>query len=172
MQYSAIMKNRLINEFYNLKVKHLLDKRLWDIPIIEENESIEYILKLFGRRHHIWVLKNQKTKEIAGVITEHDILSIIVPKKFSAYGVGMPDIRSLQYGTVKTAKDLMSTKLISCKPDDTIKNVLQKMVRYQIRRLPVVEEKKLVGELTLHQLIQRYYEATQYYSLVENKKEG
>ena len=168
----SLMKNRLITGFYELKIKQVIDKRVWDIPIVEEKDDIENVLKIFGRRHHVWVLKSQKSKELVGVITEHDILSILVPKKFSAYGFGMPDIRSLQYGTVKTAKDLMSTKLISCKPDDTIKNVLQKMARYQIRRLPVVDGKKLIGELTLHQLIQRYYEATQYYSLVENKKEG
>lgn len=168
----SLMKNRLMTGFYELKVKQVIDKRIWDIPVIEEKDDIELVLKIFGRRHHVWVLKNQKSKELVGVITEHDILSILVPKKFSAYGIGMPDIRSLQYGTVTTAKDLMSTKIISCAPDDTIKNVLQKMARYQIRRLPVVDGKKLVGELTLHQLIQRYYEATQYYSLVENKKEG
>jgi len=166
------MKNRLTTGFYELKVEQVIDKRIWDIPVIEEKDDIENVLKIFGRRHHVWVLKSQKSKELVGVITEHDILSILVPKKFSAYGVGMPDIRSLQYGTVTTAKDLMSTKLISCGPDDTIKNVLQKMARYQIRRLPVVDGKKLIGELTLHQLIRRYYEATQYYSLVENKKEG
>ncbi len=166
------MKDRLIIGFYEMKIKQIIDKRTWDIPVVEQNDDIEVVLKIFSRRHHVWVIKNKKSKELVGVITEHDILSILSPKKFSTYGFGIPDVRSLQYGTVQTAKDIMSTKLVSCSPEDTIKNLLQKMTRYQVRRVPIVHEKKLVGELTLHQLIQRYYEATQYYSITENKKEG
>jgi CBS domain-containing protein len=44
------------------------------------------------------------------------------------------------------------------------------MLKYKLRRLPVIKEKKIVGELTLHQLIRKYYAATQYHSIDEDKE--
>ncbi len=161
------MKNHLITNFYELPVEKLMNNHLWDIPIIEKNEDIINILNILSGRNHIWVVNTKKKKELIGVITEHDILTTLSPKDFSPYVFGVPDIRSLQHGTVKTAEDIMSTKIITCKPDEKIIDILKRMRKYQLRRLPVVKNKKLIGEITLHRLIQKYYKATQYYSLEE-----
>lgn len=161
------MKNRLIDEFYKLKINQLMDKRTWDLPIVEENEDIYSVLNILGARNHIWVVNNKKEKKIIGVITEHDVLSILAPKKFDPYVFGVPDIRSLQYGTVKTAGNVMSTKVITCEEGEKIIDVLKRMTKYQLRRIPVVKNKQIIGEITLHQLIRRYYDATQYHSITE-----
>lgn len=161
---------KLISDFYELKVKQLMDKRLWDLPLIEEKDDIHHVLSILGGRNHIWVVKDKESKELAGVITEHDVLSILAPKHFPSYVFGMPDIRSIQHGTAKTAEDIMCHKLIDCRPDDKIIDALMKMMKYKLRRLPVTEDKKIVGELTLHQLIRKYYGATQYHPIVEDKE--
>jgi len=158
---------RLIPEFYELKVRQIMDKRVWDLPIVEKNEEVSNILNILGGRNHIWVVNDKQNKELVGVITEHDALSILAPKEFSSYVFGMPDIRSIQHGTVKTSEDIMRNKVISCEPDDKIVNVLDKMTVHRLRRLPVLENKKIIGEITLHQLIRKYYDATQYHPIVE-----
>ena len=158
---------RLVPEFYELRVKQLMDKRAWDLPIVEKKEDIHHILNILGARNHIWVVNDKENKELAGVITEHDTLSILAPKEFPSYVFGMPDIRSIQHGTAKTAEDIMRRKVISCKSDDKIVAVLEKMTTYRLRRLPVLEDKKIIGEITLHQLIRKYYDATQYHSIAE-----
>lgn len=161
--------NRLVSEFYELKVRQLMDKRVWDLPLVEKKEEIIHILNILGARSHIWVINDKETNELIGVITEHDALSILTPKEFPSYVFGMPDIRSIQYGTVKTAEDIMSSNPISCKPDDKIVDALMKMTKNNIRRLAVVEEKKIIGELTLHHLIMKYYAAMSYYPIAEEK---
>ena len=161
---------KLISDFYELRVDQLMDKRVWDLPLIEEKEDVHHVLSILGGRNHIWVVKNKESKELVGVITEHDVLSILAPKKFPSYVFGMPDISSIKHGTAKTAEDVMSPKLIDCKPDDKIIDALMKMVKYELRRLPVVKDKKIVGELTLHQLIRKYYAATQYHPMVEDEE--
>jgi CBS domain-containing protein len=45
-----------------------------------------------------------------------------------------------------------------------------RMVKYKLRRLPVIKDKKLVGELTLHQLIRKYYAATQYHPIIQDEE--
>jgi predicted transcriptional regulator len=163
-----MVKNKLISEFYELKVSQIMDKRVWDLPIIAEKEDINHVLSILGGRSHIWVVKEKKTKELVGIITEHDVLSILAPKNLPGYVFGMPDIRSIKYGTVKTAEDVMCHRIITCKPDDKIIDALMKMMKYNLRRLPVVIDKKIIGELTLHQLIRKYYGATQYIPIDQN----
>ena len=165
-----VKKNRLISDFYNLKVSQLMDKRVWDLPIIEEKEDIHHVLAILGARNHIWVVKDKKNKELVGIITEHDVLSILAPKHFPSYVFGMPDISSIQHGTAKNAEDIMCHRIIDCNPDDKIIDALTKMVKYKLRRLPVIDDEKIVGELTLHQLIRKYYGATQYHPMVEDEE--
>ena len=165
------MPKRLIPDFYELKIKQLMDKRVWDLPIIEEKEDIHHILNILGARNHIWVVKDKKSKELVGVITEHDVLSILAPKRFPSYVFGMPDVKSIHHGTAKTAADIMCCRgVITCNQDDKVVDVLEKMTKHQLRRLPVIEDKKIIGELTLHQLIRKYYDASQYHPISENEE--
>ena len=162
--------NKLISDFYKLKVNQLMDKRVWDLPLIEAKDDIHHVLAILGARNHIWVVKDKENKEIVGVITEHDVLSILAPKHFPSYVFGMPDISSIQHGTAKTAEDVMRDRIIVCGPEEKIIDALTKMTKHRLRRLPVVNDKKIIGELTLHQLIRKYYAATQYHPVVEDEE--
>jgi predicted transcriptional regulator len=163
-------KNKLISDFYELKVSQIMDKRIWDIPLIEEKEDIYHVLSILGARNHIWVVKDKESKELAGIITEHDVLSILAPKSLPNYVFGMPDVSSIKQGTAKTAEDIMCHRIITCKPNDKIIDALMIMVKYNLRRLPVVEDKKILGEITLNQLIRKYYRATQYHPIIEDEE--
>ena len=161
---------RLIPDFYELTVEHIMDKRVWDLPLIEENDDLHHVLNILGARNHIWVVKTKEKKEIVGVITEHDVLSILAPKKFPNYVFGIPDIKSIHHGTAKTAGDIMCTRIVSTTKEDKIIDVLQKMTKYRLRRLPIIDNKIIVGELTLNQLIRKYYDATQFQSITDDKE--
>jgi predicted transcriptional regulator len=163
-------KNRLITDFYELKVHQLMDKRIWDLPIIEKDDDISHVLAILGARNHIWVVQSKEKKELVGIITEHDVLSILAPKDFPSYVFGMPNISSIQHGTAQIAGDVMCHKVINCKTNDRVIDALLKMVKYKLRRLPVVENKSIVGELTLHQLIRKYYAATQFHPIIEDEE--
>lgn len=161
------MKNRLVDEFYTLKVREIMNKRIWDTPIIEENEEVYSVLNILGARNHIWVVNNKKEKKVVGVITEHDVLVTLAPKNFSPYMFGVPDIRSLKHETVKTARDIMSREVITCDEEDKIVDILKRMTKYKLRRLPVIKNKQIIGEITLNQLIRKFYDAAQYNVITE-----
>ena len=147
-----------------------MDKRVWDLPLIEQDGDIYHVLSILGARNHIWVVDDKKNMSVVGIITEHDVLSILAPKHFPSYVFGMPDVSSIQHGTAKIAEDVMSTRVITCQPDEKIIDALMKMVKYKLRRLPVIKDNKIVGELTLHQLIRKYYAATQYHPIIEDEE--
>lgn len=163
-------REKLIKEFYDLKVHQLMDKRVWDLPIIEEKEDIQHILAILSGRNHIWVVKDKKSKELSGVITEHNVLLVLAPKKFPSYVFGVPDISSIRHGTAKTAEDIMTVTIRTSSPNEKIINALMKMVKFRLRRLAVIEDKRLIGEITLHQLIRKYYGATQYHPMVDDEE--
>lgn len=158
-------QKRLIPEFYELDVEYIMDKRTWDLPLVEKDVDIHNVLAILSGKDHVWVVDNMENKNVLGVITEHDVLSILAPKKLPSYMFGIPDIKSLQYGTANTASDVMSKKLVKCSPKTSIKEVLDKMDSYGVRRLPVTDNGRILGEITLHQIIQKYHAATQYHPL-------
>ncbi|HHF58995.1 MAG TPA: CBS domain-containing protein [Thermoplasmatales archaeon] len=161
-------KDRLIKEFYNLKVKDLMDHRYWDLPVVEKDTDIATVLSILSGKNHVWVVDNKKNRRLVGVITEHDTLSLLSPPHLPPYMFGKPDLKSLQFGVVSKAEDIMSEKPITCKADERIYDVLLRMKKYRIRRIAVVDDDgKLIGEITLHHLICKYYKASQYYSITE-----
>jgi predicted transcriptional regulator len=158
-------QKRLIPALYELGVEHIMDKGVWDLPLIEKDADIHHVLSILRGKNHVWVVDNMESKMVLGVITEHDVLSILAPKKIPAYVFGVPDIKSLHHGTADTASDVMSKKLVKCNPKTSIKEVLNKMSSYSVRRLPVTDNGRILGEITLHQIIRKYYAATQYHPL-------
>ncbi len=75
--------------------------------------------------------------------------------------VGMISERDLMRALVTSGQDimkmpvekLMSKKLISCGPDDSLADVMEKMDRHGIRHVPVLEEHTLVGVLSVRDVI-------------------
>ena len=36
---------KLTSEFYELKVEQIMDKKIWDIPLIEKEEPISHVIR-------------------------------------------------------------------------------------------------------------------------------
>ncbi|MDI6888336.1 MAG: CBS domain-containing protein [Methanocellales archaeon] len=69
-----------------------------------------------------------------GIVTERDMIQKVMSKGIA------PDSVML--------KDVMSQPLVTIKPDESISSAAQKMLEKDIRRLPVVEDGKLLGIIT------------------------
>jgi CBS domain-containing protein len=69
-----------------------------------------------------------------GIVTERDIVKKIISKNLK------PDDVSI--------KELMTSPLITIPWSEDVNDAMQKMVKMQIRRLPVVENSKLAGVVT------------------------
>lgn len=72
--------------------------------------------------------------EPVGVVTERDLVLKIISK----------DVKPSSL----TLKDIMTQPLVTISPNESISDAARKMVRLDIRRLPVIENDKLVGIVT------------------------
>ncbi len=149
-------RKKLIPEFYEIPAKDTMDKRTWDLPLIEKDASIDHVLSILTGSDRVWVVESRESKKLLGIITEHDILSILCLRKKNSF-FGLPNKRSLHYETFEKAEHIMSRNPIRCKPDEKVKDVLNKMMVHGVRRIPVVENDEIMGEITLHHLIRKLY---------------
>ena len=57
-----------------------------------------------------------------------------------------------------SAADWMTAKVMTCRPEDTIHDVMQKMTTGRFRHLPVVENGKLAGIVSIGDVVKRRIE--------------
>jgi CBS domain-containing protein len=76
--------------------------------------------------------------ELQGIITEKDIIWALSKKS---------DISEIK------ASDVASRKIIWVKPKSTVDEALEKMSKKRVRRLPVISNKKIIGYVTLKDLL-------------------
>lgn len=106
---------------------------------VSADTTVENALKFMLKRKIGSLLVLKKNKMI-GILTEKDLLEKVLAKHKNPKKLKV--------------KEIMTTELISVLPDDPLGNAAKIMVKENIRRLPVVENKKIAGMLTVKDLLQ------------------
>src|ERR687896_1026563 len=83
------------------------------------------------REQHIGSLPITDDQQLVGMITDRDITTRVVAEAADPQRTSVGDV--------------YSRDLISVEPDKDLEEALQLMARHQVRRLPVVENGRLVG---------------------------
>ena len=90
-------------------------------------------------QNHVGAIIVKDKSDMKGLITEQDIVRKVIAQ-------GMNPLE-------KKVGDFMESKLVTVKPDTDIFDALVKMRDMNIRHLPVVDGKKLIGLLTLKDIL-------------------
>src|SRR2546423_12151627 len=110
--------------------KSVRDAMTEDPHAIGASASVVEAARLM-REEHIGSLPITDDEQLVGMITDRDITTRVVAEA--------ADPRMTSVG------DVYSRDLISVEPDKDLEEALQLMARHQVRRLPVVENGRLVG---------------------------
>lgn len=89
--------------------------------------------------NNVGCLVVKENNKLVGIITEKDIVEGAVGKEL--------DIKKTKI------KDVMSTGMITITPDADLHDAIKKMLREDVRRLPVIKNGKLVGLLTIKDVV-------------------
>lgn len=125
----------------------LSDKQMEGVVAIGPNETVgEAVRKLCEHRIGALLVVNEQNEPV-GIITERDVLWQVSrePKRF--------DDRSVS--------EIMSRDLICGLPDDNIDYVMHVMTQNRIRHLPIVREHKVVGLISIGDVIKSQLHRTQ-----------
>jgi CBS domain-containing protein len=111
-------------------VKSVRDAMTEDPRSIVASASVVEAARLM-REQHIGSLPVTEDERLVGMLTDRDITTRVVAERAAAETTSVGDV--------------CSRDLISVEPENDLDEALQLMARHQVRRLPVVENGRLVG---------------------------
>ena len=123
----------------------LLNQRYWEIFSISENSSIEEACKILHKNKIgallVYCGKSDDPDNLVGIITERDVIEDISLK-------GAAHLHS-------KIKDIMSSSIIKVSPDNTTDEALDMMIDNQIRHLAVMDNDKLLGVVSMRDIVKK-----------------
>jgi CBS domain-containing protein len=114
----------------DLSVSDVMSRRLITADV---SETADHLGARMARAHVGSIIVTSSTHPV-GIVTERDLVVKVIS-------------RNVQPSSVR-AEELMSRPLITIGPDKSVELASREMIRHRIRRLPVVQGKKLVGMVT------------------------
>lgn len=138
-------------------VKEIMTKK---VITVKETDKLSLVLQKFSKHKISGMPVVDKKGNLKGVVSEGDVMramDVCLPKmRFdhqSSFSlilelIKTPDIEAMKKGKhvdkIKV-KEFMKKRVITIKPDDKVLKAAEKMSRYDVKRLAVVDGKKLVG---------------------------
>jgi len=119
-------------------VKQLLDSKGYDIWSIGPNASVYEAIELMAEKSvgALVVLEDDRT---VGIISERDYARKVTLKERSS--------------TETKVSEIMTTSIVYGRLEQTVEECLSKMTEERIRHLPIQEGEKLVGMLSIGDLV-------------------
>lgn len=124
-------------------VNFLKDEMKTDVTLVHPDKSVRYagqILKAVGIGCMLVIDKGK----IVGILTERDITQKVV-----ADGLDPEKTR---------VRDIMSRKIISLSQDNTIEDAVDLMEEKGIKKLPIMEDGRILGIVTMSDMLRKLRE--------------
>jgi CBS domain-containing protein len=126
-----------------MTVLRILNDKGRKVVTVAPKATIDAIAKTLADKRIGAVLVVEKGA-IRGIVSERDIV-----RALATYGGAALE---------KLAEDCMTAKVMTCEPADTINIVMQRMTAGRFRHLPVVENGKLAGIISIGDVVKRRIE--------------
>lgn len=142
-------------------IDDVLKNKGTEIVKISQNDTLCNLLELFTQRKIGSVIVTDDENEIAGIITEKDVLKCFGNKD---------NLKNLKIKDYMTPKD----ELIIATVEDDIQYAMNMMISHRIKHLPIFKDTKLfgiisIGDIVKAQLKQSRLRAKTYLDLLKGK---
>lgn len=119
-------------------VKQIIDRSQAELALVEPNATVLEALQLMATRNVGSVLVVHEGA-LCGIVTERDYARKVI-------------LQGRQSGNTPVS-DVMSTEVIHVTPEQTVDDCMGIMTRRKIRHLPVMDDKQLVGLVSIGDLV-------------------
>ena len=121
-----------------MTVRSILDTKGHQILNVEPDAKLSAAVKILGERKIGAVLVMNQGR-LEGILSERDIVRVLGER-----GAGVLD---------ESVSAVMTRKVVSCKQTDTVAAIMEMMTLGKFRHLPVVEEGKVVGLISIGDIV-------------------
>lgn len=122
-----------------MKIKSILEKKGNDVYSISADGTLKDMVKEMLGRSIGSLLVLHDDGSIAGIITERDFLHNVAKYHDSWESVRIGDV--------------MIKKVLSATTEETLDEVMSRMSKHRVRHMPVVDSNKVVGVLSIGDII-------------------
>jgi len=126
--------------------RHLLDRKNRAIFSIGPDEPVLEAIRLMAE-HHIGALLVMKSDELVGIVSERDYARKVILKGRSSADTPVSQI--------------MSSPVVTVSMNNNVQECMQLMTARRIRHLPVVEGRRVVGMISIGDLVKAVMEEQQ-----------
>ena len=131
------------------KVSDLLKHKGSQVWTIYEDKLIDEAVAILVEHNIGSLIVRDENHSIAGIITERDMMRIV-------HSSGR------EYGTAKVSEAMtVRDKLIVGLADDTLEYIMQVMTQNRIRHVPIIEGEKLLGMISIGDVVKAMLHAVQ-----------
>ncbi|MEM1052730.1 MAG: CBS domain-containing protein [Pseudomonadota bacterium] len=141
-QFSQSLATKLSAQISD--VRQILKSKGSRVVSVSGTDSVQSTINLLHKERIGAVLVLGEAGEIEGILSERDII-----RRLADLG------SSLVEGQVG---DIMTREVKTCAPDEPLARVLQTMTEGRFRHLPVVEDDRLIGIITIGDVVKRRVE--------------
>ena len=121
-----------------MTVRAILDTKGHNILSVEPQAKLSAAVKLLGERK-IGAVLVMSNGQIEGILSERDIVRVL-----SERGAGVLEA---------PVSEVMTRKVVSCRQNDTVAAIMEMMTNGKFRHLPVVEDERLVGLISIGDVV-------------------
>ena len=137
-----------------VKVKEIMNRKP---ATVTKDMSIEDLIERLRQQIEDCFPVVNKNRRLVGIVTESDVLNVFkAPRHRTIFFVGAPISEMGKY-TASNVGEIMTERPISVTSDASVQEAIDLMVAHKLRHLPVVEKGKLVGLITLRDILDLYH---------------
>jgi CBS domain-containing protein len=129
-----------------LRVKHLLARKGSEIWSVDAAEPVLKAIQIMAD-HHIGALPVLSEGRLAGIISERDYARKVILKGRSSADTAV--------------RQIMSSPVVTVEPEDGVRHCMELVTAKRIRHLPVVEGDRMVGMISIGDLVRAVIEEQQ-----------
>ena len=122
-----------------MTVKAILSTKSGEVLTIDPTTNLAAATKLLAERKIGALVVTGPDRRVVGIVSERDIVKELA--KHGAAALQLP------------LTDVMTRKVITCSMADTVKTVMEQMTRGRFRHVPVIDQGRLVGILSIGDVV-------------------
>jgi CBS domain-containing protein len=127
-----------------MTVKAILSQKGGDVVTIAPTAQLAEAVKLLAERRIGAVVVTGPADRVAGILSERDIVRVLAQRGPAALD--------------EQVAAVMTRKVVTCESAETITHIMERMTAHRFRHLPVVEENKLIGIISIGDVVKRRVE--------------
>ena len=128
-----------------MTVARILDEKGRDVFTTQPHRTLKEVIELLAEKGVGAVVVSDASLSVLGIVSERDVVRVLA--KQGAPALDHPVSR------------YMTTKVVTTTRDDTIDHVRQTMTEGRFRHVPVVEDGRLIGIISIGDVVKRHVDA-------------